>query len=110
MESKHYYFYVLYCADNTLYTGYTTDLKKRTKAHNTGKGAKYTKLQKRRPVRLIYAEERATRSGAMSAEAKFKQLTRLQKENYLKKNGLISFDHSPIILGLKEVENGTSEF
>lgn len=42
------YTYIVRCADGTLYTGWTNDLKKRIKAHNSGKGAKYTKT--RRPV------------------------------------------------------------
>ena len=37
------YTYIVRCADGTLYTGWTNDLKKRIKAHNDGKGAKYTK-------------------------------------------------------------------
>ena len=42
MATKQYFFYVLYCADHTLYTGYTVDLEARTASHNAGKGAKYT--------------------------------------------------------------------
>ena len=48
------YVYILECSDNTLYTGWTTDLKKRISAHNSGKGAKYTKS--RLPVKLVYFE------------------------------------------------------
>jgi putative endonuclease len=48
------YTYIVRCADGTLYTGWTNDLKKRIKAHNAGKGAKYTKI--RRPVELVYFE------------------------------------------------------
>ena len=48
------YTYIVRCADGTLYTGWTNDLKKRIKAHNAGKGAKYTKT--RRPVELVYFE------------------------------------------------------
>ena len=83
MATKQYFFYVLYCADHTLYTGYTVDLEARTASHNAGKGAKYTQQAKRRPVRLLYAEERPSRSLAMRAEARFKRLTRAQKEDYL---------------------------
>ena len=49
------YVYILRCADDTLYCGWTTDLEKRVRAHNRGQGAKYTRS--RRPVQLIYAEE-----------------------------------------------------
>ena len=47
-----HYVYILRCADDTLYTGYTTDLKAREATHNAGKGAKYTRS--RRPVTLVY--------------------------------------------------------
>ena len=53
------YTYIVRCADGTLYTGWTNDLKKRIKAHNSGKGAKYTKT--RRPVELVYFEHFATK-------------------------------------------------
>ena len=38
-----YYAYLLRCADDTLYAGYTDDLSKRVAVHNQGKGAKYTR-------------------------------------------------------------------
>ena len=50
METKAY-MYVLECADGSLYTGYTTDVEKRVKTHNAGKGAKYTRA--RLPVTLL---------------------------------------------------------
>ncbi len=42
------------CADGTLYTGYACDPERRTKVHNTGRGAKYT--ARRLPVSLVYWE------------------------------------------------------
>lgn len=78
MEAKAY-MYVLECADGTLYTGYSTDVKKRLAVHNAGKGAKYTRA--RLPVKLLYHEEYPDKSSAMSAEALFKQKTR--KKNWL---------------------------
>lgn len=48
------YTYILKCKDGSLYTGWTNDLEQRVAAHNTGKGAKYTKA--RRPVELVYFE------------------------------------------------------
>lgn len=82
-ESKEHFFYVLLCLDNTFYAGYTTDLDRRLKEHNNGTGAKYTRLPKRRPAKMVYHEKFATRSEATKAEYAFKQLTRKQKENYL---------------------------
>ena len=76
------YMYVLECADGTLYTGYTTDIDKRIKTHNAGKGAKYTKA--RLPVKLIYQEAFPSKQAAMSAEALFKKRkTRQQKLDYI---------------------------
>jgi len=82
------YFYVLYCNDRSLYGGYTTDLDRRLKEHNSGTGAKYTRPQKRRPVKILYAEEYATRSEATKAEAAFKKLPRKEKDRFLKKQGV----------------------
>lgn len=78
---KMHYTYILKCKDNTYYTGYTTDLEKRMKAHNEGKGAKYTKG--RGPVELIYFEEYEDKHIAMRREWEIKQLTRKEKETLL---------------------------
>ena len=69
--------YILLCADGTLYTGWTNDIEKRLAAHNAGRGAKYTRG--RRPVTLLYSEECATKSEAMSREAAIKKLSREEK-------------------------------
>jgi putative endonuclease len=71
------YIYILKCADNTLYTGYTNNLEKRIKVHNSGKGAKYTKC--RLPVELVYFEQYETKSEAMKREYAIKQLTKKEK-------------------------------
>ena len=73
--------YILKCADNTLYTGWTTDLQKRLNAHNQGKGAKYTRS--RRPVTLVYHEIFETKEEAMRREAAIKKLSRSQKERLI---------------------------
>ena len=69
--------YILRCADGTLYTGWTTDLERRLRAHNSGQGAKYTRG--RRPVRLVYREEQLTRSAAQRREAAIRRLSRADK-------------------------------
>ena len=71
------YTYLLECADQTLYCGWTNDLDKRVKAHNSGQGAKYTKP--RRPVVLVYYEEFETKEEAMRREFAIKRLTRGEK-------------------------------
>ena len=76
-----HYTYMLRCKDNTYYTGYTNDLEKRIKAHNEGKGAKYTKG--RRPVELVYYEEYEDKHSAMRREWEIKQLAREEKEKMI---------------------------
>ena len=71
------YTYILRCADGSLYTGWTNDLENRLRAHNEGKGAKYTRS--RRPVELAYSESFATKSEAMRREAEIKKLSREEK-------------------------------
>lgn len=70
--------YMVRCADGSLYCGYSTDPIAREKAHNSAKGAKYTRS--RLPVKLIYAEEYADKSSALKREAALKRLTHAQKE------------------------------
>lgn len=77
MTDKKYFTYILRCSDDSLYTGYTTDLEKRLQTHNAGRGAKYTKA--RLPVEMVYHEEYATKEEAMRREAAIKKLTRKQK-------------------------------
>ena len=71
------YTYILKCKDGSLYTGWTNDLEQRVAAHNTGKGAKYTKA--RRPVELVYFEEFETKEQAMKREYAIKQMARTDK-------------------------------
>ena len=75
------YTYMLKCSDGTLYTGWTNDLEKRVEAHNSGKGAKYTKA--RRPVELAYYEEFETKEQAMKREYPIKQLGRKEKQQLI---------------------------
>ena len=75
------YTYMVRCKDNSLYTGWTNNLEKRIEAHNTGKGAKYTKT--RGPVELVYYEQFETKEEAMSREYAIKQMTKKQKEKMI---------------------------
>ena len=77
METARNYVYLLRCADGTLYFGWTTDLVARLEAHNSGKGAKYTRA--RRPVELVYSEEYEDRHEALSREWHIKRLSRQEK-------------------------------
>jgi len=76
-----HYVYVLRCADDTLYTGYTTDVERRVAEHDAGEGAKYTRG--RTPVELVHVEAFSSRSAAMSREHEIKSLSRAEKESLL---------------------------
>ncbi|MBT9684301.1 ASKHA domain-containing protein [Pseudoflavonifractor sp. MCC625] len=81
---KSWWVYILLCADGTLYTGMTDDIPRRLRAHNTGRGAKYTRG--RRPVLLVYRERCASRSQALRREAALKRLSRSQKWDLIQTN------------------------
>ena len=82
-----YYIYLAKCSDNSLYCGYTDNLKNREKVHNSGKGAKYTRS--RLPVKIVYYEEFETKSEALKREHAIKKLTRGQKEKLIKNSPAI---------------------
>ena len=71
------YVYILRCADGSLYTGWTNDLEKRLKAHNSGTASKYTRT--RLPAELVYFEECESKEAAMSREWHIKRLRRAEK-------------------------------
>lgn len=73
----NHYIYIVKCSDGTLYTGYAKDIEQRIAKHNTGKGAKYTKV--RRPVTLVYSEVFETKSAALKREYEIKTFSRQKK-------------------------------
>lgn len=73
---KHY-IYIVKCKDGSLYTGYAKDIEQRIAKHNSGQGAKYTKI--RRPVELVYQEMFDTKSEAMKREYEIKTFSRQKK-------------------------------
>jgi len=80
-STKQWFVYILKCADDSLYTGITTDVSRRVEEHNglsKTAGAKCTRA--RRPVRLVHQEECDDRSSAGKREWEIKQLSRKQKE------------------------------
>lgn len=88
------YVYLVRCIDGSLYCGWTKELKERVKAHNQGKGAKYTRS--RRPVELVYYEEFSTKMEAMSREYAIKQMNRKEKlklvEGFQKPNDSVGLE------------------
>lgn len=69
--------YILKCKDESLYTGWTNDVRKRMQKHCSDKGAKYTRG--RGPLELVYLEALDTRQEAMRREAEIKRMTRKEK-------------------------------
>ncbi len=74
--------YIVECNDGSLYTGWAIDVERRVKAHNAGRGAKYTHWHA--PVKLVYVEEHPTRSAAMKREAEIKRWPRKRKQQLIK--------------------------
>lgn len=72
-----YYTYILLTQNDTLYCGYTDNVKKRFLKHLSGKGAKYTRANK--PVKIVYQHGYRTKSQAMKEEARIKKLSKKEK-------------------------------
>ena len=77
MADKPWFLYLLACANGTYYTGITTDVAARFKAHQDGKGARYTRANP--PVAIVAQAMYPDRSTASKAEWALKQLPRDQK-------------------------------
>lgn len=73
-----WFVYLLRCADNSLYTGISTDLSRRVQQHQTGTASRYTRS--RLPVNLVYQETQASHSLALKRELSIKRFTKLKKE------------------------------
>lgn len=77
-----WHLYILKCADDTFYTGITTDLDRRIEEHNNSpKASKYTRI--RRPVELIFSRKFKNRSEASKEEIRIKKLSRKEKGEFL---------------------------
>ena len=81
------YTYILKCSDGTLYCGWTNDMQKRLKAHNDGKGSKYTRA--RLPVCLVYFEVFDSPSLARKRECEIKSLSRKEKLQLIESKPII---------------------
>ena len=85
--------YLLRCADDTLYCGWTTDIDRRLAAHRSGTASRYTRS--RRPVELAVVIPVANRSAALREEARIKRLTRDAKLRLIDPLG----GHDPVEAG-----------
>jgi len=83
VHTRKAYVYIIRCRNNSLYTGWTTDLERRIKEHNEGIGSKYTRANG--PVKLVYFEEMESKIKAMKREYEIKQLPKEKKELLIKK-------------------------
>ncbi len=79
-----YYLYILLCADNIFYVGFTNDLKRRLSNHNSGHGSKF--VSARLPVKLVYYEIYPTKKEAVKREKQIKNWSRIKKINLIKLN------------------------
>ena len=88
LESKKelWYVYIAECSDGTFYTGITNNIKRREKEHNTSniKGARYTRT--RRPVHVVYREERCGRGEATIREREIKKMKKDKKQELASKS------------------------
>jgi putative endonuclease len=73
--------YMILCSDDSLYTGITTDMERRFKQHEEGRGAKY--FRGRSPKQIVYLEQGLSRSSASRREIQIKNLSRSEKLNLI---------------------------
>src|ERR1700704_5544411 len=76
-SGDNWFLYIARCADASLYTGITKDVKRRCQQHNAGIASRYTRS--RRPVKLIYQEVHPSQSSALKREAAIKVMNRRGK-------------------------------
>ena len=81
-----YFVYLLECNDGSIYTGITTDVKRRFQEHRDGKGGHYTRA--RGAVKILYTERYTTRSRALIREAQIKKMRRDKKLMLIKNKRL----------------------
>lgn len=75
------YVYILRCSDDTFYTGYTVDIKRRLEEHQQGLASKYTRG--RTPVELVYLEQKPDKNEAMQREWQIKHMSKAVKQKLI---------------------------
>jgi putative endonuclease len=83
MNKQEWVVYLIQCSDDSLYCGITNNLKNRLAAHNSGRGAKYTRP--RRPVVLVGVSSKLTKSDALKLECRVKRVPTGKKKTELAK-------------------------
>lgn len=84
-SDRQWFVYLLRCADDSLYTGITIDVKRRCEQHEAGTASRYTRG--RRPTCLVYLETIANQSMALKRELAIKALSRQQKISLIRQAG-----------------------
>jgi len=82
-KSKTWFLYIIRCRGGQLYTGISTDVKRRFAEHGSGKGAKY--LRGKEPLLLLFQQSIGSHSQALKAEAKVKKMPKQAKEDIIAK-------------------------
>ena len=72
-----YYTYIIRCKDNSLYTGYTSDIKRRLEEHKKGINCKYTRARGFKNLEVYFVSN--TKSKAMKLESYIKKHTKVKK-------------------------------
>lgn len=85
MADKPWFLYLLECANGSYYAGITTDVAARFRAHQQGKGARYTRANP--PIKILAQAEYVDRSAASKAEWALKQLPREEKPGFFRSAG-----------------------
>ncbi len=87
-DYSRWHLYILKCRDGSLYTGIARDLQQRVRTHNSGTASRYTRT--RLPVTVVYQELCRGRSSALRKEYAIKQLSRKEKEEYIRRKSKAS--------------------
>ena len=83
LSGEKWFVYIVRCADGSLYTGITKDVKRRCQQHNAGTASRYTRS--RGPVKLVCREAHPSQSSALKREAAIKAMTRRGKLTMIQK-------------------------
>ncbi len=86
-DYSRWYLYILRCCDGSLYTGIARNLERRVQAHNCGTASRFTRT--RLPVTIVYQELCRGHSSALRKEYAIKQLSRKEKEDYIRRKSRI---------------------
>lgn len=84
---KLFYTYIIRCKNNTLYTGYTTDIKRRMIEHTQGINCKYTKNNGFDRLEIYF--ESMSKKTAMKLECYIKKMIRSKKLKIIEKPNIL---------------------